>query len=84
MQTTLREIFHSIRYDDYMIENRFAELLAKKKMDRRDIVKITGLDNHIVLKIYKGEYSRIDLDTLDKLCYALECDTNDIFKYIAQ
>jgi len=65
-----------------MIENRFAILLAKKRLDRRDIVKMTGLDNHIVHKIYKGNYTRIDLETLDKLCTALECDTNDIFKYI--
>ena len=66
----------------FMIENRFSKLLGEKKLDRRDIVKMTGLDNHIVLKIYKGNYSRIDLETLDKLCAALECDTNDIFKYI--
>jgi len=65
-----------------MIENRFAKLLGEKRLDRRDIVKMTGLDNHIVLKIYKNKYSRIDLDTLNKLCHALECDTNDIFKYI--
>ena len=65
-----------------MIENRFAKLLGERKLDRRDIVKLTGLDNHIVLKIYKGNYTRIDLETLNKLCYALECNTNDIFSYI--
>lgn len=67
-----------------MIENRFAILLAQKKLDRRDIVKMTGLDNHIILKIYKGNYTRIDIETLNKLCKALECDTNDIFKYIEE
>lgn len=71
-----------IRYYKTMIENRFAKILGEKKLDRRDIVKMTGLDNHIVLKIYKGNYTRIDFDTLDKLCYALECNTNDIFRYI--
>ncbi|MCM1338664.1 MAG: helix-turn-helix transcriptional regulator [Muribaculaceae bacterium] len=65
-----------------MIENRFAKLLGERRLDRRDIVKMTGLNNHIVLNIYKGEYKRIDVATLDKLCSALECDTNDIFKYI--
>ena len=65
-----------------MIENRFAKILGERKLDRRDIVKMTGIDNHIILKIYKGNYSRIDLSTLNKLCEALECDTNDIFKYL--
>ncbi len=65
-----------------MIENRFAKLLAKKNLDKRDVVKMTGLDSHIVARVYKNAYSRIDIETLNKLCYALECDTNDIFKYI--
>lgn len=64
-----------------MIENRFSRLLGERRLDRRDIVKITGLDNHTVNKIYKGEISRIELNTLDKLCYALECQPNDIFRY---
>lgn len=71
-----------MRYHGFMIENRFAKLLADKKLDRRDIVKMTGLDNHIIYKIYKGNYARIDFETLNKLCAALNCDTNDIFKYI--
>lgn len=64
-----------------MIENRFAKALAERKMDKHDIVKITGLDNHTVNKLYKGETTRIEISTLNKLCFALECDTNDIFKY---
>lgn len=65
-----------------MIENRFAKLQGEKRLDRRDVVKMTGLDNHIILKIYKNQYTRIDLETLNKICMALECDTNDIFKFI--
>ncbi len=65
-----------------MIENRFAKLLAQKKLDRRDIVKMTGLDNHTVNKIYKNQTNKISFNTLDKLCFALECDTNDIFRYV--
>lgn len=65
-----------------MLENRFAKLLGEKRLDRRDIVKMTGLDSHTVKKIYDDKISRIELNTLEKLCYALECDTNDIFKYI--
>ncbi len=67
-----------------MIENRFAQILHDRKLDKRDIVKITGLDCHTVDKLYKGITSRIEIKTLDKLCFALECDTNDIFKYRKQ
>lgn len=65
-----------------MIENRFAILLAEKRLDKTDIVKMTGLDNHTVNKIYKNQTSKITFNTLDKLCFALECNVNDIFRYI--
>ena len=65
-----------------MIENRFAKLLGEKRLDRRDIVKITGLDNHTINKIYKGETTRIELNTLNKLCFALDCQTDDMFNCI--
>lgn len=67
-----------------MIENRFAKILGEKRLDRRDIVKMTGLDNHTINKIYRGETSRIELNTLDKLCFALNCQTHDIFRYIPE
>lgn len=67
-----------------MIKNNFAKLLAEKGYDFRDVVRMTGLDNHIVRKIYKSQTTRIDFNTLDKLCFALECNTGDIFKYIEE
>jgi len=65
-----------------MLENRFSKILGERRLDRRDIVKITGLDSHTIKNIYEDKITRIELNTLEKLCYALECDTNDIFKYI--
>lgn len=65
-----------------MIENRFAILLGARKLDKTDIVRMTGLDNHTVNKIYKNQTKRITFDTLNKLCFALECSTDDIFRYI--
>ena len=32
-----------------MIENRLAKIMGEKKLDSRDIVKITGLDNVMLL-----------------------------------
>lgn len=64
-----------------MIVNKFAEMLAKRKLNKRDVVRITGLDNHTINKLYKGETSRVELKTLDLICYALECNVEDIFYY---
>lgn len=65
-----------------MIENRLASLLASKNLDKRDLVKMSKVDRHIIDKIYKNKTKRIDLETLNKLCFALECNTIDIFRYV--
>lgn len=67
-----------------MIKNKFAILLAEKGLEKSDIVKITKLDNHTIDKIYKDKTKKISFDTLNKLCYALECKIDDIFEYIPE
>ena len=65
-----------------MIVNQLAKLIGEKRLDYRDIVKLTKIDNHTVNKLFKGNTKRIEFDTLDKLCFALDCNTDDILKYI--
>ncbi|MBE7713598.1 MAG: helix-turn-helix transcriptional regulator [Cyanobacteria bacterium SIG26] len=65
-----------------MIENRVSLVMGAKRMEKRDITKITNIDRHTLTKIYKGEIASIKLDTLNQLCYALDCTPNDLFRYI--
>ncbi len=65
-----------------MIENRVALVMASKKLEKRDITRITKIDRHTLTKIYKGEVKSISLKNLNKLCFALDCNANDLFKYI--
>lgn len=65
-----------------MIKNRVAVYMGIKKMDKRDIVSLTGMDRHTLNNIYKDKTKGIEFDTLNKLCYALDCTPNDLFRYI--
>ncbi|MBQ8459957.1 helix-turn-helix transcriptional regulator [bacterium] len=65
-----------------MIENKVAIVMAEKKIEKRDITKLTDIDRHVLNKIYKGEINSISLKNLNKLCFALDCTPSDIFKYI--
>lgn len=69
-------------YYKSMIKNRLAIILGHKKMDKRDIVKLTGLNRHTISNLYSDKTKGIDFATLDKLCYALDCTPNDLFRYI--
>ena len=65
-----------------MIKNRVALCIYEKYLDKRDIVKLTGIDRHTINNICKNKTTSIKFDTLDKLCKALDCTPNDLFPYI--
>jgi putative transcriptional regulator len=56
--------------------------MAEKKIEKRDITKLTGIDRHTLSKIVKGEINSISLKNMNILCYALNCTPNDLFEYI--
>lgn len=65
-----------------MIKNRVAIYMGVKRMDKRDIIRMTGIDRHTLDNIYRDKTKGIEFETLNKLCYALDCTPNDLFRYI--
>ena len=65
-----------------MIENRFSILLGVKRMDRREVAKLTGINRKTLYNIFHAKSKSISFDTLNKLCFALDCTPNDLFRYI--
>ncbi len=65
-----------------MIKNRVSIVMGERKVKVAEVAKITGLSYNAVSNIYYDKTTNIDFETLDKLCFALDCNTNDIFKYI--
>ncbi|CCY25073.1 putative transcriptional regulator XRE family [Brachyspira sp. CAG:484] len=65
-----------------MIENRVAIYMAIKRLDKRDIVRMTGIDRHTLNNICKCKTKGIEFETLNKLCFALDCTLNDLFRYV--
>lgn len=50
---------------------------------RKSIQKVsdeTGLSRSTLSALYNNKVTRIDLNTLDKLCECLECDPGDIIE----
>lgn len=43
--------------------------------------KYSGFPPGMAARIFKGEWQRIDLSTLNTLCNVLECTPNDILDY---
>ncbi|WP_435931517.1 helix-turn-helix domain-containing protein [Moraxella bovoculi] len=64
-----------------MILNKFAIVLAEKRLRVADVVRATGMSKSTLHKLYNDESSRIDFETIDKLCEFLEVNVGDLFEY---
>lgn len=51
--------------------------LSLSKLSYRAEMQRTQLKNY-----YDGNIQRLDIAVLSRLCYALECDLNDLLEYI--
>ena len=65
-----------------MIKNMVSTLMGYRRMKISELARLTGLKYNTVYAIYHDKTKGIDFETLNKLCYALDCNPNDIFKYI--
>ena len=60
----------------YISYNRLWKLLIDKHMMKKDLQKITSLSSNVITKMGKGE--SVTLETLAKICIALQCEISDI------
>lgn len=58
-----------------MIENKLSEVMGRKRLKISDVLEMTGLARNTVAELYHGRAKRVDLETLDKLCIALGCES---------
>ena len=56
--------------------NSLWKLLIDKHMMKKDLQKITSLSSNVITKMGKGE--SVTLETLAKVCIALQCVISDI------
>ncbi len=65
-----------------MIKNKLSEMMGIRRMNMAETARIAGLSHVAVFKIYHNKTKTIELETINKLCYALNCRIQDIFEYI--
>ena len=60
--------------------NKLWKLLIDKQMNKKDLMKATGISSSSIAKLTKGQ--NVTTDVLCKICEALDCDFKDIMEYI--
>lgn len=67
-----------------MIIFKLDKVLEQKNKTKYWLSKETGTDNNTLAKIYNNEAKQIRLETLEKICEALECDISDVLEIVKE
>lgn len=61
-----------------IVKNNLRVLMAKNKMNIKDVHEKTGLSRTTISKLYNEESTKIGLDTIASLCVLFNCDVDDL------
>ena len=64
------------------VELRLKEVMDERGISRNQLAKLIDARFEVVGKWYKGEVEKMDLDILARICYARDCTTEDLIRYV--
>jgi len=56
--------------------------MGEKKLKASEVARITGLHRNTVTLLYKETATRVELETIEKLCELFNCQVSDLFEYV--
>jgi putative transcriptional regulator len=67
-----------------MIKCNLSKLMGIHKMTIQDVREKTGLNRNTISNLYHEKITRVDFETMDKLCKLFKCQVgpNDLFEYL--
>lgn len=63
-----------------MIRNNVSAIIGQRRMTIAETAKLAGLQYNTIYNLYYDKTAGIDFNTLDRLCFALDCTPNDLLK----
>ncbi len=65
-----------------MIINRVSIVIGERRMTISETAKLAGIGYSTMDNIYRNNTKGIDFETLNRLCFALDCKPGELFDYI--
>lgn len=60
--------------------NNLWKLLIDKKLKRTELIDICGISSNVLAKLGKDE--PVSMESLEKICIALNCNIEDIVQFV--
>ncbi len=61
-----------------MVKCNLSALIGAKKLKISDVVRDTGINRSTITRLYHETTTRIDFETLEKLCVYLDCEVGEL------
>ncbi|MBT4328591.1 MAG: helix-turn-helix transcriptional regulator [Gammaproteobacteria bacterium] len=65
-----------------MIRCHLSKLMGEHKMKVIDVARETELHRNTISLLYKETATRVDMDTINKLCKLFKCGVGDLFEFV--
>ena len=65
-----------------MIKCHLSRIMGEKKLRVADVARAVGVHRNAITLLYEETATRVDMETIDKLCAFLDCGIQDLFEYI--
>ena len=65
-----------------MIRCYLSRLMGERRMKIVDVARETGLHRNTITLLYNETATRVDLDTISRLCDLFNCRIDELFEYI--
>ena len=65
----------------FLIKCHLSRIMGEKKLRVADVARALGVHRNAITLLYEETATRVDIDTIDKLCAFLDCGMQDLFEY---
>ncbi|MET0064815.1 MAG: helix-turn-helix transcriptional regulator [Candidatus Thiodiazotropha sp.] len=65
-----------------MIRCHLSRLMGEHKMKVIDVAREADLHRNTITLLYKETATRVDIETMDKLCKLFGCQVGDLFEFV--
>lgn len=61
------------------IQSKLSLLMGDKRYTIQDVHEKTGLSRNTISALYNDKTTRVDLETIDRLCELFDCEISELF-----
>lgn len=65
-----------------MVQCRLSTLMGQNRYSIQDVHELTGLSRNTISNLYNDKATRVDYDTVGKLCKLFKCNVGELFIFI--